>query len=49
MGRIFKWLVILLILAVIALIAYAYVGPFFGVDFAPPAQEIRQTIELEID
>ncbi|WP_170222766.1 hypothetical protein [Marimonas lutisalis] len=47
MGRIIKWLFILAILAVIALIAYAYLGPFFGADFSPPEQEIRQVIELD--
>ena len=47
MGRIIKWLLILVILAVIALIAYAYIGPFFGADFSPPTQEIRQSIELD--
>jgi hypothetical protein len=49
MGRIIKWLVILAILAMIALVAYAYVGPFFGADFSPPEQEIRQTIELDVN
>lgn len=47
MRRIIKWLFILAILAVIALVAYAYVGPFFGADFSPPTQEIRRTIELD--
>ena len=47
MGRIIKWLFILAILAMIALVAYAYVGPFFGADFSPPQQEIRETIELD--
>ncbi|MDU8929806.1 hypothetical protein RXV86_20660 [Alisedimentitalea sp. MJ-SS2] len=47
MGRIIKWLLILAVLGGIALVAYAYVGPFFGADFSPPTQEIRQTIELD--
>ncbi|UYV39658.1 hypothetical protein N4R57_10700 [Rhodobacteraceae bacterium D3-12] len=47
MGRIIKWLFILAILAVIALVGYAYIGPFFGADFSPPQQEIRVTIELD--
>jgi hypothetical protein len=47
MGRIIKWLLILVILAGLALVAYAYLGPFFGADFSPPTQEIRQTIELD--
>lgn len=47
MWRIIKWLFYLAILAAIALVAYAYLGPFFGADFSPPAQEIRETIELD--
>jgi len=47
MGRIIKWLFYLAILAVIALVGYAYLGPFFGADFTPPSQEIRETIELD--
>ncbi|MDA7424218.1 hypothetical protein [Thalassococcus lentus] len=47
MGRLIKWLFYLAILAGIALVAYAYVGPFFGVDFSPPQTEIRQPVELD--
>lgn len=47
MWRIIKWLFILAILAMIALVGYAYLGPFFGADFSPPQQEIRKTIELD--
>ncbi|WP_417724917.1 hypothetical protein [Salipiger sp.] len=47
MGRIFKWLLILLLLAGVALVAYAYVGPFFGADFSPPQTEIRQPVDLD--
>jgi len=47
MKRIIKWLFILAILAMISLVAYAYLGPFFGADFSPPQQEIRETIELD--
>ncbi|WP_372520302.1 hypothetical protein [Roseovarius sp.] len=46
-GRLIKWLFYLVILAFIALVAYAYLGPFFGADFSPPRQEIRQEIILE--
>jgi len=45
--RLFKWLFYLAFLAFTALVAYAYVGPFFGVDFAPPTDEIREEIILE--
>lgn len=47
MVRIIKWLLILAVLAFLALVAYAYLGPFFGADFGPPEREIRQEIILE--
>ncbi|VAV93495.1 FIG01026997: hypothetical protein [hydrothermal vent metagenome] len=47
MMRLIKWLFYLAILAFIALVAYAYIGPFFGADFSPPQKEIRQEIILE--
>jgi hypothetical protein len=47
MFRIIKWLFYLAILAFIALVAYAYIGPFFGADFSPPQKEIRREIILE--
>lgn len=47
MGRIVKWLFYLLVLGGIALVAYAYVGPFFGADFSPPQTEIRQPVQLD--
>lgn len=47
MARLIKWLIYLAILAFIALVAYAYLGPFFGADFSPPEREIRQDIILE--
>lgn len=47
MGRIVKWLLYLLALGAIALIAYAYVGPYFGADFSPPQTEVRQPVELD--
>jgi hypothetical protein len=49
MLRLIKWLIYLAILGFIALIAFAYLGPIFGVDFAPPTEEIRQDIILETD
>ncbi len=47
MLRLLKWLIYLAILAFIGLVGYAYIGPFFGVDFSPPTNEIRQEIILE--
>ncbi len=46
MGRLIKWLLYLLILGGVALVAYAYVGPFFGADFSPPLTERRLPVEL---
>ncbi|WP_245813331.1 hypothetical protein [Roseovarius marisflavi] len=47
MVRLIKWLFYLAILGFIALVAYSYLGPFFGADFSPPQDEIRQEIILE--
>ena len=47
MFRLLKWLFYLAVLAFIALVGYAYLGPFFGADFAPPESEIRQNIILD--
>lgn len=47
MGRIVKWLFYLVLLGLIGLIAYAYVGPYFGADFAPPQTERRQAVDLD--
>lgn len=47
MFRIFKVLVFLLVLAVVGLAGYAYVGPFFGVDFSAPQEETRVPVTLD--
>ncbi len=47
MGRILKWLFYLLVLGAIALVAYAYIGPFFGANFSPPQTEIHLPVELD--
>jgi hypothetical protein len=49
MGRLFKALIFLLIIGFLALVAYAYMGPFFGADFAPAPVEIRQPVTLGTD
>ncbi len=46
MGKLVRALAILLILAIIGLVAYAYFGPFFGADFSAPQSEIRIPVEL---
>ena len=47
MFRIFKVLVFLVVLAVVGLAGYAYVGPFFGVDFSAPQEETRVPVTLD--
>ncbi|SFK65395.1 hypothetical protein [Shimia haliotis] len=46
MGKLVRALAILLLLAIIGLVAYAYFGPFFGADFSAPQTEIRIPVEL---
>ena len=49
MGRIVKWLIYLVILGGLALVGYAYIGPYFGADFSPPQTEVRQPVTLDSD
>ena len=50
MWRIIKALIFLVLLAAVALVAYAYVGPiFFPADFAPPTETINLPVTLEAD
>lgn len=46
MARIIKWLIYLAVLAAIALVVYAYLGPFFGADFSAPLREIRVPVDV---
>lgn len=45
--RLLKYLIYLMILGFAALAAYTYAAPLFGVDFAPPQEEIRQPVTLD--
>ncbi|MEM6887838.1 MAG: hypothetical protein AAF636_06820 [Pseudomonadota bacterium] len=47
MGRVFKLLIFLIVLAAIGLVGYAYVGPYFGVDFSAPQAETRTPVTLD--
>ncbi|MFD1508773.1 hypothetical protein [Lacimonas salitolerans] len=49
MGRLLKLLLYLVLLGGLALIAYAYIGPFLGADFSPPQDEIRQPVILNAE
>ena len=46
LGKLIKFLIFLTIVGFIGLVGYAYVGPFFGADFAPPQVETRVPVTL---
>ena len=46
LGKLFKFLFILVIFGFIGLIGFAYVGPELGLDFAPVTSEIRMPVTL---
>lgn len=47
MFRLIKWLFYLSIIGFIALVGYAYLGPFLGADFSPPTREIREDLIID--
>lgn len=47
MGRLIKYLLIIGVFAGVGLVAYAYLGPWFGADFSVPALEIRKPVTLD--
>lgn len=49
MGRVFKILVFLIIVGLVALVGYAYVGEYFGADFSPPQNETRVPVTLDTE
>mgnify|MGYP004175776545 FL=1 len=49
MQRLVKWLLYLAAIACVLLIAYTYVGPYFGADFSPQQAEIRVPVTLTDD
>ncbi len=49
MGRLIKLLLYLIVFGAIGLVGYAYIGPFFGADFAPPTMEMRQPVTLDVE
>lgn len=49
MGRVLKFLVYFVFLGFIGLVAYAYIGPYFGADFSAPQTEQRVPITLDTD
>lgn len=49
MVRLLKFLLILALLGFAALTVYAYVGPFFGVDFSAPQSEVSKPVTLDAE
>ena len=49
MWRLIKILIYLAILAFAGLVAYAYLGPYFGADFSAPQTETREPVTLDAD
>ncbi len=47
MGKLIRAILVLAVLAVIALVVYAYLGPMFGADFTAPQSEVRIPMELD--
>lgn len=47
MGRLIKLLIYLLFFGFVGLVAYAYLGPFFGADFSAPQNEVREPVILD--
>lgn len=49
MFRLFKVLIFLLVVGFVGLVGYAYVGPYFGVDFSAPQEQTRVPVTLDAD
>ncbi|WP_202075858.1 hypothetical protein [Pseudooceanicola pacificus] len=49
MFTVIKWLFYLALLLGFALVVYAYLGPWFGVDFSPPLTEVRSPVTLDVN
>jgi hypothetical protein len=47
MFRLFNIFLFLLVVAFVGLAGYAYVGPYFGVDFSAPQDETRVPVTLD--
>ena len=46
MGKLIRLIIILVVLAGLGLVAFAYVGPILGADFSAPQTEIREPVTL---
>lgn len=47
MAKLFKYLIYLVILALVGVVSYAYIGPYFGADFSAQQGEIRKPVVLD--
>ena len=47
MGKLARAIALLILLGIVALVAYAYIGPMFGADFSAQQSEIRLPVELD--
>jgi len=46
MGKIIKWLFYFTAIGAVALIIFAYIGPFLGYDLTPEEKTIKLPVEL---
>ena len=49
MLRLLKYVFYLIVVAAIAFVGFAYLGPFFGVDFSAQMQTIELPLALDIN
>lgn len=49
MWRLIKLLIYLAVLAFAGVVAYAYLGPYFGADFSAPQTEQREPVTLDAE
>lgn len=47
MSRLIRLLLYLVVLGFVGLVAYAYVGEYFGANFSPPQTETRVPVTLD--
>lgn len=48
-GKLLKFLLYLAVLGFVAIVAFAYLGPWFGYDFSAPQSETRVPVTLDAD
>ena len=48
MRSLVKYLFFILVLLFVSVVAYAYIGPYLGVDFSAPQEDIRVPIVIDV-